>query len=108
MSDFRQTALDYAHQNSEAFLKSLQDLVKIPSVSTSADHVKDIQETAEFLAERLRKLGFTNVELFPTAGHPVVFGEYRVNQPGRKTVLIYGHYDVQPAEPLDLWKTPPF
>lgn len=108
MSDFRQTALDYAHQNSEPFLKFLQDLVKIPSVSTSADHVKDIKATAEFLADRLRKLGFTNVELFPTAGHPVVFGEYLVKHPGRKTVLIYGHYDVQPAEPLDLWKTPPF
>lgn len=108
MSDLRQKALEYAHQNSEVFLKSLQGLVKIPSISTSSDHSKAIKETAEWLAERLRRLGFKNVALYPTNGHPVVFGEYLVDKPGRKTVLIYGHYDVQPAEPLDLWKTPPF
>lgn len=108
MSDFRQQALEYAHQNSDAFLKSLQGLVKIPSVSTSTDHAKAIQETAQTLADRLRKLGFSNVALLSTAGHPVVFGEYLINKPGRKTVLVYGHYDVQPAEPLELWKTPPF
>ncbi len=108
MSDLRQEALEYAHQNSTAYLKSLQDLVKIPSISTSIDHKKAILETAEWLADRLSGLGFKNVALHPTAGHPVVFGEYSVDRPGRKTVLIYGHYDVQPVEPLDLWKTPPF
>lgn len=108
MSDFRQQALEYAHQNNEAFLKSLRELVRIPSVSTSSDHAKAIHETAETLAEHLLKLGFSNVAILPTGGHPVVFGEYLINKPGRKTVLIYGHYDVQPAEPLDLWKTPPF
>lgn len=108
MTDPRNTALSYAHQNSQAFLEYLKTLVRIPSVSTSIDHAKAMKDTAENLANRLRGLGFSNVALHPTGGHPVVFGEYIVNQPGRKTVLIYGHYDVQPAEPLDLWKTPPF
>lgn len=108
MSDLRQKALEYSHQNGENYLHSLQDLVKIPSISTSADHTRPIKETAEWLANRLRKMGFKNVALYPTAGHPVVFGEYKIDKPGRKTVLIYGHYDVQPVEPLDLWKTPPF
>jgi acetylornithine deacetylase/succinyl-diaminopimelate desuccinylase-like protein len=108
MSDFRQKALEYAHQNREEYSNSLIDLLKIPSISTSIDHKKAIIETAEWLADRLRKLGFSNVALHPTNGHPVVFGEYILNKPGRKTVLIYGHYDVQPVEPLDLWKTPPF
>ena len=108
MTDPRNTALSYAHQNSQAFLDYLKSLVQIPSVSTSSDHAKAMKDTAENLANRLRGLGFSNVALHPTVGHPVVFGEYIVNQPGHKTVLIYGHYDVQPAEPLDLWKTPPF
>ena len=108
MADPRTAALSYAHQNSQVFLDYLKDLVRIPSVSTSSDHAKAMKDTAENLANRLRGLGFTNVALHPTGGHPVVFGEYTFNQPDRKTVLIYGHYDVQPAEPLDLWKTPPF
>lgn len=108
MSDLRQQALRFAHQNGDIFLKSLQDLVRIPSISTSIDHKTAITETAEWLADRLRKLGFAKVALYPTAGHPVVFGEYMIDRPGRKTVLIYGHYDVQPVEPLDLWRTPPF
>ncbi|GAP14712.1 acetylornithine deacetylase/Succinyl-diaminopimelate desuccinylase [Longilinea arvoryzae] len=108
MSDLRNQALEYAHQNSAAYLQSLQSLVQIPSISTSVDHKKAIKETAEWLADRLRKIGFKNVALYPTAGHPVVFGEYIIDRPGRKTVLIYGHYDVQPVEPLEQWKTNPF
>ncbi len=108
MSDPRTTALSYAHQNSQAFLDYLKGLVRIPSVSTSLDHAKAIKETAEILATRLRDLGFSKVAIYPTGGHPVVFGEFITNHPNKKTVLIYGHYDVQPAEPLDLWKTPPF
>lgn len=108
MADPRTAALSYAHQNSQVFLDYLKDLVRIPSVSTSSDHAKAMKDAAENLANRLRGLGFINVALHPTGGHPVVFGEYIVNQSDRKTVLIYGHYDVQPAEPLDLWKTPPF
>jgi acetylornithine deacetylase/succinyl-diaminopimelate desuccinylase-like protein len=108
MVDPRQKALAYAHQNRDAYLNSLKGLVEIPSISTSTDHKKAIHETAEWLVNRLRKMGFANVALYPTNGHPVVFGEYLAGKPGRKTVLIYGHYDVQPVEPLDLWVTPPF
>ncbi|HWQ03880.1 MAG TPA: dipeptidase [Longilinea sp.] len=108
MSDLRQKALEYAHLNRDAYLTSLKSLVEIPSISTSIDHKKAITETAEWLANRLRMMGFSNVALYPTNGHPVVFGEFLVGKPGLKTVLIYGHYDVQPVEPLDLWETPPF
>jgi len=108
MGDLRYKALEYAHRNRDAYLNSLKSLVEIPSISTSIDHKKAISETAEWLASRLRKMGFSNVALHPTNGHPVVFGEYISGKPGLKTVLIYGHYDVQPVEPLDLWETPPF
>ena len=91
MDDRRQKALEYAHQNRDAYLNSLKSLVEIPSISTSIDHKKAISETAEWLATRLRKMGFSKVALYPTNGHPVVFGEYFSGKPGLKTILIYGH-----------------
>lgn len=72
MADPRTAALSYAHQNSQVFLDYLKDLVRIPSVSTSSDHAKAMKDAAENLANRLRGLGFTNVALHPTGGHPVV------------------------------------
>jgi acetylornithine deacetylase/succinyl-diaminopimelate desuccinylase-like protein len=108
MSDLRAQALEYAHQNQETFLNNLKSLVSIPSVSTSPEHQTDMQQAAEWIAGYLRRLGMDRVQVMPTAGHPVVYAEWLKAGAGQTTVLIYGHYDVQPAEPLELWKTGAF
>ncbi len=84
----------------------LFDFLRIPSVSAKSDHNADTKRAAEWVKASLDKIG-VHAKIYPTAGHPVVVGEWR-NAPGAPTVLIYGHYDVQPAEPLDLWTSPPF
>jgi acetylornithine deacetylase/succinyl-diaminopimelate desuccinylase-like protein len=89
------------------FRAELFDFLRIPSVSTRAEHRPDVERAAEWLAGALRAAGLT-AEIHPTAGHPIVLGEWRKAPAGAPTVLIYGHYDVQPAEPLDLWTSPPF
>jgi acetylornithine deacetylase/succinyl-diaminopimelate desuccinylase-like protein len=108
MSDARQKALDYAHQNRERFLADLKELVAIPSVSMQDEHKNDIARAADWLAAHLTKLGMENVQVLPTDKHPVVFGEWMKAGGDAPTVLIYGHYDVQPVDPLELWKTPPY
>jgi acetylornithine deacetylase/succinyl-diaminopimelate desuccinylase-like protein len=107
MSDPRTIALAYAQQNRDRFLEDLKEVLSIPSISTSADFKAEVLRAALWVADHLRGLGIENVELIPTGGHPVVYGEW-LNRPGAPTVLIYGHYDVQPPDPLDLWETPPF
>jgi len=107
MTDNRNLAIQYAHQNIEHFRQSLSDFIRIPSISTDPDHKEDMVLAANWMASQLEQLGMDHVQVFPTAGHPVVFGQ-SLEHPGRPTVLIYGHYDVQPADPLELWKTEPF
>ena len=107
MVDQLDIALQYAHKNNEKFLHSLKAILAIPSVSTEPEHASDIRKAAEWLASQLRSLGMQKVQIFPTAKHPVVYGEW-LEAPNAPVVLIYGHYDVQPADPLDLWKTGPF
>ena len=85
----------------------LFDLLRIPSVSARSEHNADTARAAEWVANALRKVGLT-ASLHPTKGHPIVVGEWRKAPKGAQTVLVYGHYDVQPAEPLDLWDSPPF
>jgi acetylornithine deacetylase/succinyl-diaminopimelate desuccinylase-like protein len=98
---------EYIDQNLERYRGELFDFLRIPSVSARSEHTPDVKRAAEWLAQRMKDAGLeTRVE--PTAGHPVVVGEWRKAGPDAPTVLIYGHYDVQPAEPLDLWTTPPF
>ncbi len=87
-------------------LRGLCDLLRMPSISTKPEHAPDMHRCAEWLARQLEACGL-KAEVTPTRGHPVVLAK-NSHQPGRPTVLIYGHYDVQPPEPLDLWKTPPF
>jgi acetylornithine deacetylase/succinyl-diaminopimelate desuccinylase-like protein len=87
-------------------LEGLKEFLRIPSVSTKPDHQPDMQRCAEFVAVELKGFGMS-VQILPTAGHPVVLAK-NTHQPGRPTVLMYGHYDVQPPEPLELWKTPAF
>jgi acetylornithine deacetylase/succinyl-diaminopimelate desuccinylase-like protein len=107
MTDPRTTAIDYAHRNRARFLEELKDYGTIPSISTDPNAKVDMQRAAEWTAAQLRTLGMSNVQIFPTAGHPVVYGE-SLGAPGKPTVLVYGHYDVQPAEPLELWESGPF
>jgi acetylornithine deacetylase/succinyl-diaminopimelate desuccinylase-like protein len=107
MTDPREAALAYARQHQPEFLDNLKELVSIPSVSTAPEHKADMQRAAAWLAARLEGLGIQKVAVMPTAGHPVVYGEW-LNAPGKPVVLVYGHYDVQPVDPIELWKTGPF
>jgi acetylornithine deacetylase/succinyl-diaminopimelate desuccinylase-like protein len=107
MADQRENALQYAHNNKENFLSALKEILAFPSISTEKEHLPDIQRTAEWLAAQLRSLGMQKVKLFPTTQAPIVYGEC-LEASGAPTVLIYGHYDVQPVDPLDLWKSGPF
>ena len=100
-------AIQYAQKNRERYLAELKELIAIPSISTLSQHKPDIQRAAEWLTKQIAGMGFKNVELLPTAGHPVVYGEW-LNAPGKPTILVYGHYDVQPVDPLNEWITPPF
>lgn len=108
MTDPRVQALDYVRRNRDRFLEELKDFLRIPSVSTDPAHRPDVERAARWVAERLRAAGVDHVEILPTAGHPVVYGEARSPHPEAPTVLVYGHYDVQPPDPLDLWTSGPF
>jgi acetylornithine deacetylase/succinyl-diaminopimelate desuccinylase-like protein len=107
MREHLETALEYARQHEAVFLASLQEFVAFGSISTSEEHQGEIEKAAAWVAGRLEELGMQNVAVMPTQGHPVVYGEW-LGAPGKPTVLIYGHYDVQPVDPLDLWETEPF
>jgi acetylornithine deacetylase/succinyl-diaminopimelate desuccinylase-like protein len=102
------SATEYLRQNREKSMAELNDWLRIPSVSAKSEHRADTARAAEWLAERMRQAGLTTVEVVPTAGHPVVLGEWRGAPAGAPTLLVYGHYDVQPPEPLDEWHTAPF
>jgi acetylornithine deacetylase/succinyl-diaminopimelate desuccinylase-like protein len=97
----------FIDDNKQRFLDELFELLRMPSVSTDAKYKKDVLASAEFLKEKLIEAGADKVEVFPTAGYPIVYGEKMVDEK-LPTVLVYGHYDVQPADPLHLWTTPPF
>jgi len=108
MSDLRMAAVHYAHQNQQRFLEEMEEFLTIPSVSTDPDHKMDMRRAAEWTAAQLRALNFLNVQIYEIPGHPVVYGENLSAGAGAPTALIYGHYDVQPADPLDLWESGPF
>jgi acetylornithine deacetylase/succinyl-diaminopimelate desuccinylase-like protein len=97
----------YLHDNKQRFLDELLDMLRIPSVSADPKYKNDVRRMAEATAEHLRKAGAEGVEVVDTAGHPIVYGEKFVSAKV-PTVLVYGHYDVQPADPLELWESPPF
>ncbi len=101
-------AIDFARSHRNEFLAELKDFLRIPSISTQAEHEADIEDTAEWLQDRLVEAGFPQAAVMPTAGHPVVYAEWMAAGPDGPTVLVYGHYDVQPPDPLDVWDTPPF
>src|ERR1700689_2818789 len=99
--------IDYIESRRDENLNELKEFLRIPSVSTKSEHKPDIERAAQWVAEKLRAAGLENVEIAPTKMHPLGYGE-SLHAPGKPTVLVYGHYDVQPAEPLDLWTTPAF
>jgi acetylornithine deacetylase/succinyl-diaminopimelate desuccinylase-like protein len=98
---------EYLEQNKERFLDELMSLLRIPSVSANSQHKKDMIECAEAVKKSLTDAGADRAEIFSTNGHPIVYAEKMVD-PSFPTVLVYGHYDVQPADPLELWETSPF
>ncbi|HIP36681.1 MAG TPA: dipeptidase [Crocinitomix sp.] len=97
----------YIQSKKEEFLNQLIDLLKIPSVSADPAYANDVKKTAQFLKNEFNRIGLDNVEIFSTAGHPIVYAEKIIDN-NLPTVLVYGHYDVQPADPIDLWDSPPF
>ena len=101
------SAVDFARSNQQRFLNELKDLLRIPSVSTLDEHKPDIKKAADYVATELRRIGMENVEVIPTRGHPLIYADW-LHAAGKPTVLCYAHYDVQPAEPLNEWISPPF
>jgi acetylornithine deacetylase/succinyl-diaminopimelate desuccinylase-like protein len=108
MNAARTRALEYAHNQRDSYLATLKEFVGIPSVSTDPEHAEDMKRAAEWTAAQLRRIGIENVSIYSTPLHPVVYGELLKAPDNAPTVLIYGHYDVQPAEPLENWISDPF
>jgi acetylornithine deacetylase/succinyl-diaminopimelate desuccinylase-like protein len=97
----------YIQSHQDRFLSELFDLLRIPSVSADSRHKEDVRKAAEYVVKKLKEAGADKVEMCETKGHPIVFGE-KIIDPSLPTVLVYGHYDVQPADPLNLWDSPAF
>lgn len=102
-----QTWKDYQEKNKDRFLEELLELLRIPSISAKKEHKQDLIKCAEAVKQRLLQAGADKVDIYPTEGHPVVVGE-KIIDPSKPTVLVYGHYDVQPPDPLELWHSGPF
>jgi acetylornithine deacetylase/succinyl-diaminopimelate desuccinylase-like protein len=102
-----ENVVKYIRSNYDRYLDELREFIAIPSVSTKSEHKGDMQRCAQWVAEHLRRIGLENVEICPTAGYPIVYADW-LHAEGKPTLLFYGHYDVQPAEPLELWKSPPW
>jgi acetylornithine deacetylase/succinyl-diaminopimelate desuccinylase-like protein len=100
-------AIEYIQERRSAFVEELKGFLRIPCVSTKSEHKADMLKAAEWLVEQMRGMGLEHVEILPTAGHPVVYADW-LHAAGKPTALVYGHYDVQPAEPLELWTTGAF
>lgn len=101
-------AITHSRKNRERALEHLSAFLRIPSISMLPEHKNDVQLGAEWVAARLQAMGVEDVEILPTAGHPVVYGRWSGAGEAAPTILVYGHYDVQPVDPIDLWKSPPF
>src|ERR1700738_3433638 len=99
--------MNYYEQHRQEYLEGLKTFLRIPSISTLSEHKPDIQKAAEFVRGELAKAGMQNAELIEGEGNPLVYAEW-LGAPGKPTLLMYGHYDVQPPDPLEKWKSPPF
>jgi acetylornithine deacetylase/succinyl-diaminopimelate desuccinylase-like protein len=99
--------IKYIRDNMDNYIEELKEFLRIPSISTLPESKKEVERCAKFVAGNLKKIGMSRVEIFKTEGHPLVYAEW-LGAPGKPTVLVYGHYDVQPVDPIELWNTPPF
>lgn len=108
MSQNRMAAIQYFHDNRAYFLEEFKAILEIPSISTESEYKTDMQRCADWLANKLESIGMDNARVYPTNGQPVVYGEFLNSGSNAPTVLIYGHYDVQPVDPIDLWENDPF
>ena len=108
MTTSSNSALQYAHEQRDHFLSSLKEFLQIPSISTDPAHKADMDQAARWLADALNELKFQDVNIFPTRGNPMVFGQLMQAGENAPTILIYGHYDVQPPDPEELWQSGPF
>ena len=99
--------LEYIEKNKPRYLNELKQLIAIPSISTNPENKSDIEKCARWIADHLKNIGMAETRVYPTTGHPIVYSEW-LGAPGKPTVLFYGHYDVQPVDPVELWTTPPF
>ncbi|MCP5064906.1 MAG: dipeptidase [Ignavibacteriae bacterium] len=99
--------ISYIEKNNKNYIEELKDYLRIESISTAKEHKSDMQTCAKYVSGKLKDAGMKNIKIIKTKGHPLVYGEW-MKAPGKPTVLIYGHYDVQPVDPLELWKTKPF
>src|ERR1041385_9407856 len=97
----------FVEENRERLLEELKEFIRIPSISTVPEHKDDVHRAAEFVASKLRDAGMENVEIIETERHPLVYADW-LHAGDRPTVLCYGHFDVQPVDPVDLWESPPF
>jgi acetylornithine deacetylase/succinyl-diaminopimelate desuccinylase-like protein len=102
-----QSLLSFVADNKERYLKELTQFIAIPSVSTNPENAGDMRTCADWLIAQMKTIGLQNTQIFETPGHPIVYGDW-LHAAGKPTVVLYGHYDVQPVEPLDLWTSPPF
>jgi len=107
MSNSNNPIKDYIESNKQRFLDELFELIRIPSISADSQYKADVVKAAEYLKNKILDAGADKAEVYQTAGHPIVFGE-KIIDPSLPTILVYGHYDVQPADPVELWETPPF
>ena len=108
MNELRTEAIKYVRSHTDQFIEELKEFIKIPSISTYPQHDDDVRSAADWIASQLRSIGLKNVKVISTSRHPIVYGELITSKPSVPTVLIYGHYDVQPPEPLDQWNSAPF
>ena len=102
-----QNVINYINSNKESYVEELKDFLKIPSISTLAENKKDMLTAANFVSKKMKDAGLENVKIIETTGHPLVYADW-LHSPGKPTVLVYGHYDVQPVDPINLWDSPPF
>src|SRR5215467_13957623 len=101
------SVIDFIHTNRDRYVQELKQYLAIPSISALPQHAADVKRCAEWTADEMRRVGLENVRLASTAGNPVVYGDW-LHAPGAPTILFYGHYDVQPVDPVNLWESPPF
>ena len=106
--DTRISAINYLELHKNEFINQLIDILKLPSISTESEHNLDILKTVEFLSQKLTGIGIEHLEIFPTAKHPILYGDHLHAGKDQPTILVYGHYDVQPVDPIELWDTDPF